>query len=469
MLRIFKRVNYLTFASLFLIHMALMQAEDKFFIPKEDRMTLKDKTGVIRKPKVLLFNCHYGAGHKMATQGIQESLPDCHINVVNIYDNPLQSLDPVREFVPEWSNEQLYNKMAKKEHNRLLNLAGYLGPKALFLQRKKVERLLAAFICKENPDLIISCIPLVNPMLLTVAKQRDIPFLVVTTDIDISYFCYGFKPDEIVSCPNKFQITVPFAKSEWDPLFKEKVPKGVEKSLHYSFGYPTRHAFSEVFEESILQKLREEYRIGRDENVVLVMMGGNAAQAAKTYATLLLAMSDKEIESIVGLGNPRNKIRLLCLCGDISQDENLTLMKELNALNGSKDKSNSQVIIHACPGTPKIAELVSLPELCTVISKPGGSTVNEMIKKKVPMVYHVSKVPLDWERGNLKYGVGRGLGKSFEVDEKVGAKSRSELVAVLADTFTLHSQIKNSNVSMPDAHYDFTENLRKTVKEMLEI
>ena len=451
--------------SLFLLIMTAAHAGVKFFLSKEEQIILKEKTDLIRKPNILLFNCHYGSGHKMAAQGIRESLPDCYINVVDIYDQPLRALDPVREVAPQWSNEELYNKMAKKEYNLLLNIAGKLGAKALFLQRTKVERLLTDFIAKENPDMIISCVPLVNPMLLAVSKQLDIPFLIVTTDIDISYFCYGFKSGEIVSDPDQFQITVPFAKHTWDPLFKRTVSKDFEGILHYGFGYPTRYAFSEIFEESILDQLRNEYRIHPDENVILVMMGGNTAQAAITYAKLLLTMDNKSIEQIVGEGNPRNKIRMLCLCGDISQEENLNLKNQLNALNGTKGKRNERVVIHAVPGTSKIAELVSLPELCTVISKPGGSTVNEMIKKKVPMIYHVSKVPLDWERGNMRYGVSRGLGRPFQV---AGSNSRGELAKILSDTFTLDREIQNGRASVPEARFDFTGNLRNTVKKMLK-
>lgn len=453
----------------FLVIAVSAHAGDKFFIPKNDRIMLSAKDRASRKPNILLFNCHYGSGHKMATQGIKESLPDCNIHVVNVYDQPLHALDPVRDIAPEWSNEELYNKMAKREHNRLLNIAGKLGPKVLFFQRAKAEKLLSDFISAQAPDMMISCVPLVNPMLLSVAKERNIPLLVITTDIDISYFLYGFNPNEIVGNFNQFRVTVPFAKSEWDPLFKKTVPKQLEAALHYGFGYPTRYAFSETFEELTLKQLRADYQIQDDENVILVMMGGNTAKAAINYAKLLLTMNSCAIESIVGKENPRSKIRLICLCGDVSQAENLNLMNQLNALNRLKNKRNDRVVVHACPGTSKIAELVSLSELSTVISKPGGSTVNEMIKKKVPMVYHISKVPLDWEKGNMRYGISRGLGRAFQVAGRLDAQSRSELAAVLSATFACHREIQAGRRSIPESSYDFTANLRQAVREMLQI
>lgn len=44
------------------------------------------------------------------------------------------------------------------------------------------------YVLQHKPDMLISCTPLVNSMLLEVAKKFDIPLLVVTTDIDISAF-----------------------------------------------------------------------------------------------------------------------------------------------------------------------------------------------------------------------------------------------------------------------------------------
>ncbi len=43
-----------------------------------------------------------------------------------------------------------------------------------------------------------------------------------------------------------------------------------------------------------------QYQIHVDENVILVMMRGNIAQAAITYVQLLLSMKKDEIERIVG-------------------------------------------------------------------------------------------------------------------------------------------------------------------------
>jgi UDP-N-acetylglucosamine:LPS N-acetylglucosamine transferase len=355
-----------------------------FLFQRSKSSLVVEENGAKRPVRIMLFTCQYGSGHKMATQSIIESLPDCEIQVVDIYDEPLASLDLMRAWAPEFSNERIYNELIKKEQNQLLNVAGKIAPQFLLLQKKNIEKLLIKYVSKDKPDMLISCVPLVNFALLSTADKLDIPLLVITTDIDISAFCFGLKED-LKENKNHFRMTVPYEKTE---LFDHHRFASLQASFQYGFGYPTRRAFSEMPKQAVLNQLRDEYEIQEDEHVILVMMGGNAGQAARAYANLLMQMDNEAIDRIVGKENTRNKIHLICLCGDTSRAENMEFMKSLNACN---HESSNRVRIHGCPGTSKIGELVSLPELCAVISKPGGSTVNEMIKKKVPMIYHTNR------------------------------------------------------------------------------
>lgn len=442
------------------------------FVSEEESLVITDSAQTKRRPNIMLFTCNYGAGHKMATQGIIESLPDCNIQVVDIYNEPLGSLDPLRTISSQFSNEHVYNNLAKKEYYRLLNVIGKIAPKTLLWQQKKIENLLSEYLSQQQqPDMLISCVPLVNPMLMNVAKQYNIPFLVITTDIDISSFCYGIEDKILIQDRNKFRVTVPYAEESWKERFGKDYSQNLRKSFQYCFGYPTRRAFSERIDHSTCEQLLREYDIQSDENLILVMMGENTAQAAGIYAKLLLAMRAEEIGQIIGKDECRNKIHVICLCGDIRQEANGFLMEQLNRLNHPSPNNtkyqNDRVRIHACPGTHKIAQLVSLPELKTVISKPGGSTVNEMIKKRVPMVYHISDIPLDWERGNMEYGKTRGLGKHFWTSGNIDAHSKNQLIDVLTYTFLLHKKMHGEWSAVPEARIDFTHNLRVCVQEML--
>ena len=418
-----------------------------------------------RPPNILLFMCNYGAGHKMAAQGIQEALPDCHIRVVDIYNEPLRQLDLLQAIFPAMSCDKIYNEMAKNEYNRSLNLLGQITPNVLLWQRQKVEELLLNYIALQKPDMLISCVPLVDSMLLSVAQKLHIPLLVVTTDIDISFFCYGFEKQDLTMDKGQFRISVPYDEKNWGEKFRDLCPKKLHPFFQYNFGYPTRKAFSEPVDQAVLQELRKEYEILPDENLILVMMGGNTAQAAKVYAKLLLGMSEDQIGQIVA-DSGRKKIHLLCLCGNISESANRALMRELNQLNESSLRRNNLVRIHATGGTQKIAQIASLEELCTVISKPGGSTVNEMIKKRIPMVYHLPDVPFTWEKGNMEYGKMRHFGLPFQAGVRVDVEARGRLVAILKKTFEQHKTLQ-SDPNVFEANIDFAQQLGTSVQEML--
>jgi UDP-N-acetylglucosamine:LPS N-acetylglucosamine transferase len=165
-------------------------------------------------------------------------------------------------------------------------------------------------------------------------------------------------------------------------------------------------------------------------------------------------MSDDTLDQVVGKGR---KLHVICLCGDTTRPENHAFMQELNALRGSK-----RVRIHGCPATPQIAELVSLPEMRLVISKPGGSTVGEMIKKRVFTLYHTSSHALDWEKGNIEYGEARGYGKRCILEKK----TPTEFSALLVEAASLSRAMRSALV--PEAQIDFADTLRQTVDLMLE-
>lgn len=420
-----------------------------------------------KRPNLMLFSCNYGSGHKMASQAIKQSLSDYHVKVVDTYDEPLHSFDILRSISPSISSEKIVNALANKQCNGIINFMEKIGAKLLLWQTSKVEKLLKSYIVKHKPDMLISCIPLVNSMLNKVAKQLDLPLLVVTTDIDLTYFCHGLKDEELSGNKKDFQITVPYSAKTWKDKFGNGYSEKLENFFQYGFGYPTRKAFSESFDESRLNLIRDLYDIKKDENVVLIMMGGNSSQAAENYAKFMLEMTCNEVKQISGNTDGRNKIHLICLCGDVTKEDNKNLMTRLNELNFIKEKGNNLVRVQGFPNTDRIAELVSLPELRTVISKPGGGTVNEMIKKKMPMVYHMSSTLLDWEKGNMEYGEARNFGVRFQINGNTNSQMRTEFVKVLARTFALRNRMQNDPHCVTEAKIDFSATLRNTVKEML--
>lgn len=425
-----------------------------------------------RQPNILLFNCQYGSGHKMATQGIKESLPDCKFHVVDAYNEPLRALDIMKYIDSELSFEKFFNTLAKKEKYGLLNLLGKLGEISFPKQRKRFEKLLLKYIekemLKEKPDIIISCIPIINPALASIGKKLNIPVLVVTTDLDIENFTSGLKEEDCAGGKKNFRITSAYDRENWEIHLGNKIPNYIKEIIDFSTGYPTRRAFNLPTSPEKIEEIRRTYLIQNDENVACVMMGGNTAQAAKSYAKHLLAMNEQQIEEICGQQNPRKKIRLICLCGDIKDAKNRLLMEKLNGLN-FMEKANQSVTIHAVPGTPKIAELISPPEFFAMISKAGGSTIGEMTKKKVPMIYHIKGTPISWEKGNMIYGEAQELGQAFKMPKQVTEKSKHELSSLLKEARNRRQEIIDGTRLVPEAEYDFSQNIRSIVSEMLNV
>ncbi|MCB1135926.1 MAG: hypothetical protein KDK78_06640, partial [Chlamydiia bacterium] len=104
------------------------------------------------KPKIFLYMCSYGSGHRMATQAIVERLGDYDLQVVDVYDGPLLPLDPLRQVAPEVSQESCFNFMAKQEWNSALNLTRVLSNQVLLLKRRKIEGWLWDHLEECSPD-----------------------------------------------------------------------------------------------------------------------------------------------------------------------------------------------------------------------------------------------------------------------------------------------------------------------------
>ncbi len=67
----------------------------------------------------------------------------------------------------------------------------------------------------------------------------------------------------------------------------------------------------------------------------------------------------------------------------------------------------------------------------------------------------------------MEYGVRRDFGRPFQINGKIGDKTRTDFMQVLTYVFTLHNDFQKGNKSVPEASIDFTKNLRDAIKEML--
>jgi UDP-N-acetylglucosamine:LPS N-acetylglucosamine transferase len=383
---------------------------------REDFIYMKNAQGIKRPPKILIYNTRDGSSSKMAEQAILERLPDCEIEVVDIYSGPLKS-----------------------------------GKDASALMLLEAQSLIRKDLIKKQPDCVISCLPDVNQVILQATKELKIPFLVVPTDLDVSCFVKDLD-DPLLQDADHFKLAIAYDEKKWDPIFAKGLSSSLKDHLIYDFAYPTRLGFSKKIPDHDLDVIKKTYQIASDEHLILMMMG-DQKDALVSYAKTLASCQESDLKPL--FRNKAKKLHLLCLCGDENQKENKELHALLNALN-----TNEFVRIQACFSTPKIAEIVSLKETLCVIANPKSSTINEMIQKKVPMIYHTSETLQSQEVSNIVFGETYHLGKSVDlIDQET---KQHELIAALIEMQEMKKELQKEKPQ--DL---FSKNLRATIKELI--
>ncbi|MFQ5729790.1 MAG: hypothetical protein ACE5GN_05470, partial [Waddliaceae bacterium] len=423
---------------------------------------------IARQPRIVVFKCDVGSGHISATKALAQSLPDCDIQVADVYGDILAQLDAGGKVSPELSQQNVANYLAKNEYYRAMNFAENFADIVVNEKKKKqMEALIEEYVRKENPDMLVSTITLLNGVFVNVGKKLGIPVRVVAPDIGIEHFTRGLTEEQ---CEYEhFRMTFAYDRKEAKELLGSgviggKIPRNLLDKIDDNVGAPVRFGFNLDMSPEVLNKLRSKYQIQEDENVILVSVGGNTTKAALDYAELLTQMSDEQLDRI-SKQSDRKKFRLICLCGDSQIKENKKLQDKLNAMNGSKGR-NDRVTICAVERTTRIPELESLPEMFTLIGKGGGGTVTEAIKKGVPQVYHVASTPLKWELMNMLYGEKKGYGKRFKIPAwkfKMEAV-REELATILAQNMETRRKILDGTREVKESKLNFTKNIRELIR-----
>ncbi len=310
------------------------------------------------KPKILVLSCQGGYAHTAAAKTMQTLLEN---------DYTLKIIHPINEirFFGLMAVENMYNSVLGNGWIRSMNFAvHYLAPTIVRTKFGRAERVIQRYINEEKPDLILSLIPYINLPASNVAKNNNIPYLLVPVDFDLKNYVLGM---EKMSHPN-FRVTV--GTEEFYGKGRLLL-KGIPEETIENIGLPIRLDF---FEAKNIEELKKSYHIPLDRYVVLLMMGGAGGKNALEYA--------KKISTIKDL-----PIHLIVCCG-----RNEALRKEIQ-----KVPLDSVTIIGF---TDKIADLMSLSDL--LISKPGPGTINEAISMHLPILADATSSILYWEKANIE-------------------------------------------------------------------
>ena len=334
-----------------------------------------------KKIKVLIFSSTGGAGHIIASQAMTDDLKDfCEVTTVNAISDILGPLDHVGWVTRgRWNGEKLYNSLLTKGWIRTTNfMSRYLAPGMVMSRVHKIEQLMAAYLEKEKPDVLISVIPFINYPASNVATRLGIPYLLVTTDNDLTNWLRGVQKIK----HSNFRMTVGYdlEQTRGKALAKNIPPK----NIHIT-GFPLKKAFQEPKD---VQAIRTQWQIPQDKFVIMVSMGGNGSMTTYKY--------------IKHLAKHSHNAHILACVG-----RNAELAKKLKDLKLKEPLSMSIIEF-----TPYIADLMAVSDV--LITKPGPGMINEAMYSNLPMILDYTSACLYWEKAGIEFVLKGGFGNKNE-------------------------------------------------------
>lgn len=199
--------------------------------------------------KILILTSAGGGGHLTVTKALHELLEkQYHVKSTCIFTDILQPIDMTQTFSHgKITSEDFYNKFIQKKYFSMLNTLCSLGFWYYRLRHKKAEKLITRYLLEEQPDLIISVIPLINNQILNVAHKLDIPFLLMPTDLDATTFIKGIHAPPF----KKFMCTLIFD----DTSTRQKITAAkLNKAQQSISGLPLRNDFYTSKDPHIIKK-----------------------------------------------------------------------------------------------------------------------------------------------------------------------------------------------------------------------
>ncbi len=365
--------------------------------------------------KCVILSSEGGGGHKAATEAIRAHLRQKNMEAVVFY--------PIGEQkIFGFSGESFYNFLLTHNYIRVINWLGcFLAPLLFRVREEKTKAIITKCLQKENPDLLVSVIPYINYPASEAARVKKIPFLLITTDNDLTHWVDRL---DKMTHPN-VRITIGHNRFSTRGLLEDK---GISADGIQAIGLPLRS----TFEVSVDKKeLLAKHGVPPKSSVVLIMMGAVGAEITYQYVKELADFS--------------NNFHLIVCTG-----RNASLAKRLETLPLAD--GNSMKIV---PFTNEIHELMAICDL--VITKAGSISVTEAMAQQLPIILDRTSTPLKWERANIEIVEENEIGKAVY--------SIKELTNRVAELLNNRKQIKRnySFISMNR----FNEELPRIIQELI--
>lgn len=320
------------------------------------------------RKKILILSSKIGNGHLSPAQAVQQALnklyPDDYkveiIDVVTLLNKHLNNLTRTAlyntiQHAP-YLYKILYSQFDRKTQMKMLNLIQYP------LIYKKIQN----FLHKQNPDLIVSTYPIWDYNIVKISKKNQTPppFVSVVTD-SINIHSAWLTAD------------VDYHIVANQDTKKELTKAGIAAKKIYISGLPIRLQFQQkIHKTSICKKYK---LLERKKTILFVVTAENPSKAVKQLKEIVKACPDDNC---------------VVICGNND--------KACEKLKKQKWASNVKIFKFV----KNLHELLAVADV--VVSKAGGSIVQECIALKKPII--LSQVIPGHEEGNAslirKYKLG---------------------------------------------------------------
>ncbi len=330
--------------------------------------------------KITIFSSSGGGGHTAVANALCAYL-DTHyeVEVTNVFSQMLRPLDFAQSLSKgKFCGEDFYNFCMAKKWYQVLNIYYRLGSTYYQLFNKKVVRILHQHLDEKQPDLIISVVPLVNHCILKVAQERNIPFLLIPTDLDISTFIAGIKNPSF----DQFNLALAYSNQGME---KKISTAHIQPSQYITTGFVLRPDF---FEYKNKADIKKQYNIPLEKPVVLLLLGAVGLKALYDF--------------VVELSKVSVATHLLICIG--RQEE---LRKKIEVF-----PFPSHISITVIGFTNRISDLMAVSDLS--ITKSGSVSFSEALYMNLPMVLDATTSLLRWEAYNHQFIEQNGFGTTIK-------------------------------------------------------
>lgn len=378
------------------------------------------------KKKILVLTSSGGGGNLEASNAIQAHLDkNYEIQLCHVFKEILAPLDPFNTITfKKYSSEEIYNHLLPGKHFTLLNWIYQLGRWYTQSQKEKIFPLLQDYFIQTQPDLIISVIPVINNIVLEVAQELNIPFLLIPTDLDATVYT----ADITDASYEKFYVGLIFD----DPEIKTPFEKAhITNNKMHLLGAPLRPDFLTKKNKTTLRK---HYNIEKNKPVIMILMGAQGSNEIKKYVKSLLTI---------------NKPCHLIICVGKNEES----AKDLAKVSFPEHISASIVGF-----TPHIADYMALSDL--LITKSGTLSVCESLYMNLPLFLDATSTLLPWEKFNHEFIKKYNLGTSIENFKEIAPLIGNAIEQ--ADELTIYKK----NIKKLEKR-NFEKELKKLAKKIL--